>query len=63
LDQLKQLNSTLSRVRNILKLGTCSGNSPFQLTLIFVSLKLLMLWSVQLKCSCSCKMFCGSNVA
>ena len=43
LDQLKQLYSNLGRVRNILKLGTCSGNSPFQLTAIFVNLKLLML--------------------
>ena len=40
----------------------CSGNSPFQPTLIFVNLKLVMLQSVQRKCSCSCKMFCGSNV-
>jgi len=44
LGQLKQLYSNLGRVRNILKLGACSsGNSPFQLTLIFVNLKLVML--------------------
>jgi len=43
LDQLKQHHSNLGRVRKILKLGACSGNSPFQLTLIFANLKLLML--------------------
>jgi len=43
LDQLKELHSNLGSVRNILKSGKCSGNSPFQLTLIFVNLKLLML--------------------
>jgi len=36
LDQLKQLHSNLGRVRHILKFGTCSGNSPFQLTLTVV---------------------------
>jgi len=40
--QLKQPHSNLGRVKNILKLGTCCGNAPFQLTLIFVYLKLLM---------------------
>jgi len=33
LSQLKQPHSNLGGVRNISKLGTCSGNPPFQLTL------------------------------
>jgi len=41
--QQKQRHSNLSWVTNISKIAICSGNPPFQLTLIFVNLTLLML--------------------